>query len=117
MRNETLTNYSIFISFVSNFFFYWKKYNSIYVANAACQKWADKGEFYTIETAAKTLEIYGKKKILYPSLKYKVPFRSSKQENETKQFVGIEIVNRKAKAVYTTPDHMKKSCVGNIYFI
>ena len=85
-----------------------KKYNSIYEAKAACQKWEDKGDFYIIKTEAKTLEEYGERKI-YPSLKYEVPFRSCEEEIQTKQILGIEIVNREAKAIYNTSDHMRKS--------
>ena len=84
-----------------------KKYNSLYEANAACQKWADKGDFFIVKTAAKKVEKYGETNF-YPSLEYEVPFRSCKQEKQTKQILGIEIVNREAKKIYTTSSHMGK---------
>tara|TARA_B100000242_G_scaffold181536_1_gene130288 strand:+ start:311 stop:694 length:384 start_codon:yes stop_codon:yes gene_type:complete len=84
-----------------------KKYNSFREAVDACKKWADKGEFYIIKTKAKTLEEFGKRRI-YSSLKYEVPFRSCEEEMQTKQVLGIEIINRNAKEVYNTDSHMSR---------
>ena len=38
-----------------------------------------------------------------------MPLRSCEEEMQTKQFLGLEIVNRKSKAIYVTPSHMRKS--------
>ena len=84
---------------------YKKKFNSFREASDACKEWAEKGDFYIVKTAFKTLEEYGKTKV-YRSLRYEVPLRSCEEEMQTKQVLGIEIINRNAKEVYTTDTYM-----------
>ena len=77
-----------------------KKYNSYREANDACKEWADKGGSYILKT------LYGERKntfgeiVIYPSLEWEVPIRFCQEEKQTKQILGIQIVNRKANVTY-----------------
>ena len=77
-----------------------KKYNSLYEAKAACEKWASKEGSYILKT------LYGERKNTFgevskfPSLEWEVPIRFCLEEKQTKQIIGIQIVNRKANVTY-----------------
>ena len=77
-----------------------KKYNSLYEAKAACENWASKEGSYILKT------LYGENKNTfgeiekYPSLEWEVPIRFCQEEKQTKQILGIQIVNRKANVTY-----------------
>ena len=86
-----------------------KKYNSIYEAEAACEKWASKEGSYILKT------LYGERKNTFgevekfPSLEWEVPIRFCQEEKQTKQILGIEIVNRKANVTYQSSEFTAKS--------
>ena len=76
-----------------------KKYNSLYEAESACEKWASKEGSYILKTS------YGERKSFgevekFPSLEWEVPIRFCQEEKQTKQILGIQIVNRKANVTY-----------------
>ena len=77
-----------------------KKYNSLYEAKSACEKWASKEGSYILKTS------YGERKNTFgevskfPSLEWEVPLRFCQEEKQTKQILGIQIVNRKANVTY-----------------
>ena len=86
-----------------------KKYNSLYEAKAACEKWASKEGSYILKT------LYGENKNTfgeiekYPSLEWEVPIRFCQEEKQTKQILGIQIVNRKANVTYQSSEFVAKS--------
>ena len=89
-----------------------KKYNSFREAVDACKEWADKGEFYIVKSTEKTVSTYvGKNRYseTFPSLKYEVPLRSCEEEMQTKQVLGLEIINRKAKAIYNSLSYTSRT--------
>ncbi len=86
-----------------------KKYNSLYEAKAACEKWASKEGSYILKT------LYGERKnslgeiIKDPSLEWEVPIRFCLEEKQTKQIIGIQIVNRKANVTYQSSEFVARS--------
>ena len=86
-----------------------KKYNSFREAVDACKEWADKGEFYIVKTTEATVSTYDGYSETFPSVKYEVPLRSCEEEMQTKQVLGLEIVNRKAKAIYVSSSYTSRS--------
>ena len=85
-----------------------KKYNSYREANDACKEWADKGGSYILKT------LYGERKntfgeiVIYPSLEWEVPIRFCQEEKQTKQILGIQIVNRKANVTYQSSQSISR---------
>ena len=86
-----------------------KKYNSLYEAEAACEKWASKEGSYILKTS------YGERKNTFgevekfPSLEWEVPIRFCLEEKQTKQIIGIQIVNRKANVTYQSSEFVARS--------
>ena len=86
-----------------------KKYNSLYEAESACEKWASKEGSYILKTS------YGERKnsfgevSKFPSLEWEVPIRFCQEEKQTKQILGIQIVNRKANVTYQSSEFVARS--------
>ena len=85
-----------------------KKYNSFYEAKSACEKWASKEGSYILKT------LYGERKNTFgevekfPSLEWEVPIRFCQEEKQTKQILGIQIVNREANVTYQSSQSISR---------
>ena len=85
-----------------------KKYNSHYEAKTACEKWASKEGSYILKTSYGERESFGEVK-KFPSLEWEVPIRFCQEEKQTKQILGIQIVNRKANVTYQSSKFVGRS--------